>query len=131
MKKKSFTLIELIAVIVILGIISVVAIPKYVNMQKEAADAAAKGIYGAASSACALNYAKGAVGQTITAIDSGANLLSAMEGNCDWTAGAKDLSKTVNGVVYKIEITTDGVAVANNATGTMAVLELTADGAAF
>lgn len=41
--QKGFTLIEIIAVLVILGILSAVAIPKYMGMQDEARKAAAKG----------------------------------------------------------------------------------------
>lgn len=54
-----FTLIELIMVIVILAVLSVVAIPRYVDLQSEAKRAAADGTLAAASAACAIHYAEG------------------------------------------------------------------------
>jgi prepilin-type N-terminal cleavage/methylation domain-containing protein len=48
---KGFTLIELIIIIIILGIISAVAIPKYMDMKTSAQTGTAKGILGALASA--------------------------------------------------------------------------------
>lgn len=56
--QKGFTLIELVVVIVILGILSAFAVPKFVNMQDDAKEAVADGVLGAAKSAVALNHAK-------------------------------------------------------------------------
>ena len=56
-QQRGFTLIELVMVIVILGILAAVAIPKFVDLTGDAAQAAADGVGGALSSAATVNYA--------------------------------------------------------------------------
>lgn len=56
-EKKGFTLIELVMIIVILGILSAVAIPKYFDLQSQAKTSAEKGVIGGIKSGISTYYA--------------------------------------------------------------------------
>nr|MDA3868523.1 type II secretion system protein [Gammaproteobacteria bacterium] len=56
-QQSGFTLIELIMVIVILGALAVTVLPRYVDLQTEADDAAVAAVAGALAAGAAINYA--------------------------------------------------------------------------
>jgi MSHA pilin protein MshA len=60
-KKQGFTLIELVVVIIILGILAVVAAPKFINLQGDARASALSGLKAAIQGANTLVYSKAAL----------------------------------------------------------------------
>lgn len=60
-REKGFTLIEIVMVIILLGILAAVAIPRFIDMSGEAKKSSAKGVIGGARGSIAIAYANNAL----------------------------------------------------------------------
>lgn len=79
--QQGFTLIELVIVIAIIGILSAVAIPKFINLNSNAQSAATTAIAGALSSANASNYGARKISASLgVAVSNCTDLGSALQG---------------------------------------------------
>lgn len=101
MRNAGFTLIELIAVMVILAILAVVGVPQFVDLRVQAANASATGVGGAIASGAALNYARGVgsgAGAVLVTSCSGTQLAGLITGETSSTA----TTIVINGRTYNI-----------------------------
>jgi MSHA pilin protein MshA len=80
--QEGFTLIEIIAVLVLLGILAAVAVPKYFDMQEQAEARALEGVAGNIASAVSLKFAKSLLDSTVDPVEecTAADINTALEG---------------------------------------------------
>jgi prepilin-type N-terminal cleavage/methylation domain-containing protein len=96
---RGFTLIEVIVVMVIIGILAAVAVPRFLDLQGQAQRSVRDGLTSNLRSAASLAYAQAAINETIGALTAnGVYQMLGVPGGI--TVSGNNFSATINGTTY-------------------------------
>lgn|SRR4030067_1888778 len=115
--EKGFTLIEIVMVIVLIGILAAIAIPRYLDLTTQAQNATARGVLGSLRSANAIITANNAVGGTAAAWDITTVVGSAqLQGLSTSATGAASFAFQIGNATYTFTLAPAGPTVGNPGT---------------
>jgi MSHA pilin protein MshA len=124
MNKKGFTLIELVMIIVILGILAAVAIPRYIDLQSDAEDASIRGVYGNIMSTYGITIASIKTQPTVAQVNSnltgdmGSLRLNGSQSVNSLASGANSITGAKKTGAFTVTVTAGSISAISNLTVT-------------
>jgi len=106
-KQKGFTMIEIIAVLILLGVLAAVAAPKYFNLVEAACDIMAESATASAGSSLTMAYAKLVLGGTSS--PTAEDVVDLAGDNCGVVGSDFDVECTPDNDARTVEIQAEGV----------------------